>query len=334
MLLLWPIRFAQPISRCSRNSMKYLVVSTAVSDNIHFPDGRKLLDIHGGAGIYALSGIRVWDQNVGIVTGIGEDYLPKYEKWYQKNGIFTKGLIIKDKNSPETTIQYLESSERIETPRFGKDHYVSLEATPEEIENHCKSSVGVYIFKRAIVYYWERILELKRKYGFKLLWEIDGDSANSDSLLFVKKIADEVDIFSINIQEAKNLLSEQDIQAILQEFRTWRVPLIFLRMGNEGAYMIFEKKSEKVVSVPNANVVDPTGGGNSSSGGVLAGYCLGLSPVECGFMGSISAMHNMAQFGVPDYFSDEMTAQSQKLLTDLVKSCVESSNRKENSNEE
>ena len=314
--------------------MKYLVVSTAVTDNIHLSDGQELLDIHGGAGIYALSGIRVWDPNVGIVTGIGEDYLPKYKKWYQKNGISTKGLIIKGKNSPETTIQYLESGERIETPRFGKDHYVSLEATPEEVENHCKASVGVYIFKRAIVSYWERILELKRKYRFKLLWEIDGDSATSANLLIVKKIVAKVDIFSINIQEARSLLSAHDVDTILQEFATWPVPLIFLRMGKEGAYMISGKRSVKVLSVPNVSIVDPTGGGNSSSGGVLVGYCLGLSPVECGFMGSISAMHNMAQFGVPDYFSDEMTAQSQKLLTDLVKSCVESSNRKENSNEE
>ena len=41
---------------------------------------------------------------------------------------------------------------------------------------------------------------------------------------------------------------------------------------------------EEVVYVPtvdHVNVVDPTGGGNSSSGAVLYGWCSGHTPERC-----------------------------------------------------
>lgn len=55
----------------------------------------------------------------------------------------------------------------------------------------------------------------------------------------------------------------------------------------------------------NVRVVDPTGGGNSSSGGVLYGFCEGYSPVQCGQMGSKSAAMCITQYGIPKLITRE-----------------------------
>ena len=55
-------------------SAKFLVVSTAVTDDILFPDGTIKKGVAGGAGIYALAGMKIWTDDVMIVTGVGKDY--------------------------------------------------------------------------------------------------------------------------------------------------------------------------------------------------------------------------------------------------------------------
>ena len=49
--------------------MKYVVVSAVVTDEIHFPDGNVKI-APGGAGFYALCGLRLWSDQVVAVTGI------------------------------------------------------------------------------------------------------------------------------------------------------------------------------------------------------------------------------------------------------------------------
>ena len=78
--------------------MKYVIASTAVTDEIRFADG-KTVKIAGGAGIYALSGMKLWSDEVLLVTGVGRDFKDIYGEWYSKNNISMEGLIVNDENS-------------------------------------------------------------------------------------------------------------------------------------------------------------------------------------------------------------------------------------------
>lgn len=53
---------------------KYLVISTAVIGQIHLSNGEYVGDYLGGAGIYALCGLRIWCDDVTLITGIGSDF--------------------------------------------------------------------------------------------------------------------------------------------------------------------------------------------------------------------------------------------------------------------
>lgn len=294
--------------------MKYVVLSTTVWDSILLPGQRESINAIGGAGIYALAGMKVWDDDVGIVTGIGEDYLPQFRHWYEQNGIPTWGLMLKDRFTPHTLIRYDEDGERTETPEFGLEHYQRIEATPKEAAPYLQDADGLYVFKNANPIFWTELLSMRSDYRFRLLWEIGADAATSDQRDTVLAIARQVDMLSINKAEAMTLFGVASLNAALERLCQCGIPMVYLRNGSDGVYIIQGKKTVHVPSVSGVTAVDATGGGNSSTGGALIGLCRGCSLAEIGAMGNVSASFCIMQYGVPPLFDRMLhrTAEQRK----------------------
>lgn len=280
--------------------MKYIIASTAVTDEIRFADGKRVEKVAGGAGIYALCGLKRWCDDVLLITGVGADYKEIYGKWYEDNGISMEGLIVKDEKTPHNVIQYFSDGEREETPLYGGDHYCKIEVTPKDLEPYFHTAKGIYIFKNSNEEFWNEILQMKKTSQAIVMWEIANDATYLQNLQAVKRIAQELDILSINLTEAKNLLGKDETEDIVKEFRSWGLKLVFLRRGSQGAIMITPEGVTEVPAEKNVNVIDPTGGGNSSSGAVLYGFCEGYEAEICGRMGSVSAAMCISQYGVPE----------------------------------
>lgn len=293
--------------------MKYVVVSAVVTDEIHFPDGSIRL-APGGAGFYALCGIRLWSDEVMAVTGIGEDYEGLHGEWYQRNHISMEGFRIKDARSPYTVVEYFPDGERIETPSLGLDHFRALETNAEELQPYLDTSEGMYIFRNTDPDFWIPFLEKKKHSSCKVMWELAADAAEQENLETVRSIAGRLDAFSLNMTEAKRLLGTSDREQIIEALRAWGPELIFLRMGAKGAVMITAEEAVEVPSQPNVHVVDATGGGNSSTGAVLCGLVEGRIPEICGRMGSISAAMCISQHGVPEVITEEMQKEARNKL--------------------
>ena len=294
--------------------MKFIVQSTAVWDSISFPGGGEAREAPGGAGFYALAGMKVWEDDVAIVTGVGADYLDRFGKWYQDNSITTAGLMVKDPHTPRTLVCYDGDGERVEKPFFGPAHYRSMEARPEEIGQFCGGCEGVYVFKNLDPAYWDGLLALKRKYGFAQMWEIAANVTVPENLSKIREIAEQADVFSINKTEAKSMFGAEDETELIRRFQQWQIPLVYLRLGSRGVCLIRGGSAVFVPSVPDAQVVDATGGGNSSSGGALIGYCRGCSLEEIGAMGNVSASFCIAQWGAPERFDAALRAEAERRL--------------------
>ena len=290
--------------------MKYIIASTAVTDEIHFADGKRVEKVAGGAGIYALCGVKLWCDDVMIATGVGADFQGIYGKWYEENHISMQGLIIKDEKTPHTVINYFEDGEREEIPLYGADHYKKIETVPEDLKPYFESAKGIYIFKNSNPEYWKKIIEYKKNSSAKVMWEIGSDATYPENYQNVKEIAKHMDVFSINLTESRNMMGKDDLEEIIKEYQSFGIPLVFLRRGAAGAVMITAEEVTYVPSQKNVNVVDPTGGGNSSSGAVLYGFCEGFSPEKCGIMGSISAAMCLGQYGVPEKITEEMRQEA------------------------
>lgn len=294
--------------------MKYVFASVAVTDEIRFANGEHLPRIAGGAGIYALCGAKLWDDDVLLATGVGADYDMLYGEWYRKNQLSMDGLIIKDEKTPHTVIQYFEDGEREETPLYGLAHFNKIEIQPEELEPYFKQAKGIYIFKNSNMDFWEKVIAYKKVSNAKVMWEIACDATYFENKQQVKEIASHMDILSINLTESKSLLGLEELDAIIEEFQRWNLPLIFLRRGSLGSIMITPEQAAAVPAEKDAKIVDPTGGGNSSSGAVLCGFCEGQSLENCAKMGNLSAVMCLGQYGVPNVISEEMQKRAREKL--------------------
>lgn len=279
--------------------MKYVIASTAVTDEIRFADEKTMVKTAGGAGMYALCGMKLWTDEVLLVTGVGKDFTDLYGTWFLDNHISMDGLMVKDPYTPHTVVQYFEDGERKETPRYGLEHYQRVEVTPADLQPYFQTAKGIYIFKNSNPTFWEQIIPMKQASPAVLMWEIGSDATYYENLDCVKKIARQVDIFSINLSESRQLLGKQELPEILEEYLGWGIPLVFLRMGAKGSAMITPESIHTVPAKAGVRAEDPTGGGNSSSGAVLYGFTEGYDPVVCAKMGNLSAAMCIGQYGVP-----------------------------------
>lgn len=296
--------------------MKFLVLSTTVTDIIFLHGSSVPIEAMGGAGSYALAGMKVWEDDVGIVARVGADYGSAYEAWYRRNSISMEGLKVVDARTPRNIVRYREDGERSETPEFGKDHYRAMYPAPEDLEPHCGGLEGVYVFRGAEESFWKGFLDLKARKGFRTMWEIGSTSAVAANLARIIEICGSVEVLSINMQEARTLLSARTRDEVAEKFGNWPCA-VFLRDGAAGSSVLRAGNSVSVASVPGAIVIDQTGGGNSSSGGAFVGFCNGLPDRECAAMGNISAAFCIAQHGVPGHIGPESRSRAERLRDEL-----------------
>ena len=286
--------------------MQYIIISTAVVDEIHFPGNSTVVEAGGGAGLYAYAGARLWHPSVGLCCGKGKDFSKTLNPLFEKHSIPDSCMFNVHAETPKTIVNYQENGERVETPVYGKDHYELFVAGIDELKVPLFEAKGAYLFKEAEDFaFWEALLSLKKEYGFSLLWELSASSAKPSSLGLVESIASQVEILSLNSSEAQALYGE-DEQAVIERLRGLGIPLVFYRRGKQGALMITK---DGIVSGPSDfsyALVDPTGAGNSSSAAVLVGFCEKRRPYEIGIMGSIAAGSNISQFGIAP-LSDQAT---------------------------
>ncbi len=293
--------------------MEYAIVSTAVADHIQLSSGEDIGFRLGGAGIYAWSGVRLWTDSCRLITGVGADFSTLFSGWLRESGADTSGLIEKDARTAISNIQYFEDGERVETPEYGLMHYAKLEATPEEIAQYARGAKGVYLFKDLSETFWDRLLAYKKELRFRLLWEINADAAKPEHYEEVLRRAEECDVFSINRAEAMALFDTTSEQRAIGNLVRWGLPMVYLRRGARGATIITPSGVEEIPPAPVEHVVDPTGAGNSASAAVLYGFCEGMTPYECGLLGSISASFCIRQYG-PPVIDDSIMAQAMKQL--------------------
>ena len=106
-----------------------------------------------------------------------------------------------------------------------------MKTSPQEIEVWTKGGgvKGVYIAQNVDRVFWRDMHEIKARDGFKLMWEIEGPSAYLSYMDEVMNALRDVDIFSINIQEARNLFgveTEEECIGKLQKLsliHIWRM---------------------------------------------------------------------------------------------------------------
>jgi adenosine kinase len=80
------------------------------------------------------------------------------------------------------------------------------------------------------------------------------------------------------------------------------VKVLVITRGKDGAHLYTNGVEVHIPTVPEDEIVDPTGVGDAFRGGFLAGYANGFDWKLCGEIGSLSAVYCLEQRGTQNHF--------------------------------
>ncbi len=310
--------------------MDYVVAGNVMIDEVRFADGTTSNTSHiGGPATFAYSGVRVWTDSVIQVSNVGEDSLAIFEPWIKRNNVITDGIKVKCDVSNHSFLLYNEDGTYQSDSTI--KHYRSdwhqdlgyMKTSPEEIAQFTegKKVKGIYLAQNCDTVFWRKLKAFKKRDGFKVMWEIEEPSSHKKFLPQVLSAMESVDIFSINLNEAKTLFDVKTEDECIEHLKQMPVAMTLFRVGKKGLYTLSKEKVYFVPSAPTDKEIDPTGCGNTSTGSALYAFCEGKDPLMVGIMANVASGLNIRQFGViPDFYAVREFAykQAEQLYTEYV----------------
>ncbi len=249
--------------------MSILVVGSVAFDSIETPHGKVHKCLGGAATHFALAASYFTD--VRVIAVVGEDFGPEQEAVFTKRGIDTRGIEHADGLSFHWTGEY--SGNLNEAKTLGTDLNVFADFEPKIPEAYLDSE---YLFLANI----DPKLQAKVRAQMPNAKLVCGDTMNywiadhRDALLEVLK---ELDVLLINDGEVRMLSGEHNTVRGAEKVLAMGPKSLVVKHGEYGATAFFSSrffphaetspKPFRAPALPLAEVVDPTGAGDSFAGG-------------------------------------------------------------------
>src|ERR1022692_309673 len=284
--------------------MAILVVGSGAFDSIETPHG-KVDDCLGGAAThFALAASYFTD--VRVIAVVGEDFLPKHEAVFTARGIDTTGIERAPGLSFHWTGAYAGTLSEAQT--LGTDLNVFERFEPKIPEAYTDSE---YLFLANI----DPVLQARVRSHMPKVRMVCGDTMNywiKDHAANLAVVLRELDVLLINDGEARMLSGETNSVKAAEKVLAMGPKSLVVKHGEYGATGFFGERSFfggqavpmpfRAPALPLAEVVDPTGAGDSFAGGFF-GYIASqpaLTPAvfrRAMFYGSVMGSFAVERFG-------------------------------------
>lgn len=302
--------------------MEYLVGGYTMLNDIVFADGSSILNQLGGS-VFSAAGIKLWRDSLAYIGTAGPDFEKHYGPFFSANKIHTEVRI----TLPRTlhyVMKYNTDGSWREYSKYGNEleelAAVKGRLTRDMFAPCCdETTKGIYIeasLNTDIVNCFKELKDMMP--NGKLMWEIaTGDLLNPKRHERVLQLIEQVDIYSINFNEAKAFFQIEKEEEAIQFILDIKKPCFF-RAGAKGAYMIQDGEVLFLESVGRELSVDATGCGNCSTATALIGFAEGLAPMETLAMANISAGYNARQFGPWPLVDERVQQEARKKLEQIL----------------
>jgi sugar/nucleoside kinase (ribokinase family) len=240
--------------------MAILVVGSVAFDSLETPSGKRERVLGGAATHFALAASFFTD--VRVIGVVGKDFLPEHEEVLTRRGIDTRGIERAAGLSFHWTGSYLKDLNAADT--LATDLNVFAEFDPKIPEAYLDSE---YLFLANI----DPVLQVRVRKQMPNVKMVAGDTMNywigahRENLL---KVLAELDVLLINDQEARMLSGESNALRAAQMVMALGPDSLIVKHGEYGA-TVYSKDARpfRAPGLPLADVVDPTGAGDSFAGG-------------------------------------------------------------------
>lgn len=299
--------------------MKYVAAGNVMSDMVAQKDGTKSSIHIGGPAFFALSGIRLWEKDVALLSNVGADFYDYYGQWFDDNNMTRELVTIKAEHTTMHELSYNPDGSYNHHSVFGSENLGYLKITPKDLMDKMEGVKGFYLAQNTDTVFWEGIKKAKEKHGFTMMWEMEAGDCIPENVVRSTDFAKIAGAWSLNGNEASKMfgIPRENEEDMINEIIKMGAEFCFFRVGSKGSYVIMGNNAYFNPSFDLVPPVDPTGCGNCSTGTAMWAFCEGYDPVSIGLISNISAAYNVQQFGPYPKYDDKDMADAKALLTKL-----------------
>ncbi len=306
---------------------KFLACGNVITDQVIAFDGSAGPKRMGGPSVFALSGMRLWDDDCKLVAGVGEDYRHTYGRWLENNNLSDDSLHVVCECGTSNVLKYLNESGTKKgggsIGRLTQENFGYMKTRPEWIDGACidEQIRAIYLAQNVDRVFWKQLLAVKQRHGFKFMWELEFGGLNNvdDERSLYERVMDVIegaDMWSLNMADAESIFQipqDQD-EKIIKEIMKMPVEFTLYRVGQRGAFIVTPTEAYFCPSIDVGSYVDQTGCGNCSTGAAMAGYSLGYDLKTVLVMANVAAGYNCLQWGVIQEFSAEQREEAWQIV--------------------
>ncbi len=284
--------------------MAILVVGSVAFDSIETPHGKVDHCLGGAATHFSLAASYFTD--VRVIAVVGKDFSAENEAVMKRRGIDTRGLERADGLSFHWTGSYSGNMDEAKT--LGTDLNVFANFEPKIPEAYKDSE---YLFLANI----DPVLQARVRSQMPKVKMVCGDTMNywiADHRANLEKVMRELNVLLINDGEVRMLAGERNLVLAAEKVLAMGPKTLVVKHGEYGATAFFSERSFgggvkamhpfRAPALPLAEVVDPTGAGDSFAGGFY-GYLASqpeLTPAvfrKAMFYGGVMGSFAVERFG-------------------------------------
>lgn len=303
--------------------IEYVTIGEITVDDTVMENGEVRRAQTGGGSVYSALGIRLWGHSVGINSVIGQDYSDENLKALEARQVATEGIHRIDGWSLRLWLLHEENNKKQQFPKLQSSSFKQLdEARPFPPESYLQAR-GFHLSPATPEgqICARDYIRLKRPDALISLDILTEKFIRFDSYLDGSALQG-IDVFSPSVVEIEALWPGEKIKDVIRRIAGWGVRWIAIKMDTRGS-LVYDSAREETYHIPiyPAHTVDPTGAGDSFSGGFLEGISQTGDVIEAGLRGTVSASFCVEQWGAFDMLDVSQSAAEMRL--DWLKNHVE-----------
>lgn len=329
----------------SESLLKYLIAGKLKRDFIITPEDKASVDIPGGSLIYAAVGAAIWDQPVGLIGRVGEDYPQQWLDDFARHGFDRRGIAI----TPESIdlrrfAAYPKPDERVNAdpvahfsrigqpfPRALLDYapptpsldsrtrITPLSVRVNEIPSDYLDANAAHICP--LDYLSHSLLPSTLRQGHITTITLDPSAGYMNPVYWddIPAIVSGLTAFIASEEKIRNLFQgrSEDLFEMMEALSNYGCEIIVAKRGVRGQ-IVYDGSAKTRWFIPSypVPIADPTGAGDAFCGGFLTGYRNSYDPIQAAMQGNISASMVMQGSGYA-YSLDTLPGLAQARLEAL-----------------
>ncbi len=295
--------------------MSILVVGSTALDSIKTPtaENPRLL---GGSASHAAVAASFFSP-VSLVGVVGDDFPRKYLQLYKRHGIGLEGLQVAPGKTFHWSGEYEVNMNNRRTlttelgvfETFSPNLPASLRSLPYVLLANISPALQ------------HHVLDQMRRPKFVIADTMD--LWINITLPDLLKLLRRVDAFVLNDSEARLLTQEENVLSALKKIHRLGPKFVILKKGEHGSIFSSERGLFLAPAYPLAQVVDPTGAGDSFVGGLLGYIASRPGPVEAKFRRGMLYGSVIASFCCEGFGLNRTTRVTRKAIDQRFKALAE-----------